>query len=380
MWCLALLGASTAFVESTLAQLYKEEVDGEFRGGAAYYLEKFTGYKAFGLAFAFSLLYTAMIGVPWLQSNAIASSVEGAFGVPPIVTGGITAALVGIIILGGVKRIGKAAEIMVPFMAIGYLVIAFIIIGSNLSALPSVIILIFKSAFGAEQAFAGIAGAAISWGVKRGIYSNEAGMGTATQAAAAANVSHPIKQGLVQAFSVYIDTMLVCTATAFMIIITRSYNVVNASGQYIVENLSAVDPGPLYTQMAVDSVLPGFGGAFVSIALMFFAFTTIVAYYYAGETNTIYIKEKLNINLIPALKISTIALTFLGAIKTSNMAWGIADIGIGMVTWVNILGILFTGKIVSIVLKDYDNQRREGKDPVFDAKKYNIKNTDYWNK
>ncbi len=378
MWCLALLGASTAFVESTLSQVYKEEVNGEFRGGAAYYLEKVTGKKVFGIAFACSLLYTSMIGVPWLQSNAIASSVQGAFGVSPLVTGSITAALVALIILGGVKRIGKAAEIMVPFMAVGYLLIAIFIIVSNITELPNVIGLIFKSAFGSEQAFAGILGAAISWGVKRGIYSNEAGMGTATQASAAANVSHPVKQGLVQAFSVYIDTMLVCTGTAFMIIITGAYNVADSAGGYIVNNLPGVEPGPLYTQVAVDTVIPGLGGSFVSIALMFFAFTTIVAYYYAGETNIVYLQEKLGVNLVVALKISTIGLTFLGAIKTSGLAWGMADIGIGLVTLVNILGIVFTGKLVSSVLKDYDDQKSQGLDPVFDPIKCGIKNASYW--
>ncbi|WP_432663111.1 alanine/glycine:cation symporter family protein [Wukongibacter baidiensis] len=380
MWCLALLGSATAFIESTLAQIYKEEKDGEYRGGAAYYLEKCTGKKVWGVIFACSLLYTSMIGVPWLQSNAIAASMQGAFGIPPMITGGVVAALIALIILGGVKRIGRVAEILVPFMAIAYIIVAIIIIVAKITDLPGVIVLIFKSAFGLEQAFAGIFGAAISWGVKRGIYSNEAGMGTATQAAAAANVSHPAKQGLVQAFSVYIDTMLVCTATAFMIIVTGSYNVVGSSGDYIINNLPNVEAGPLYTQMAVDTVLPGFGGAFVSIALLFFAFTTIIAYYYAGETNTVYIKEKTGINIAPFLKISTIALTFIGAVKTANLAWGIADIGIGLVTWVNIVGILIAGGVAVKALKDYDDQRSQGIDPVFDPRKLGIKNAEVWNK
>ncbi len=380
MWCLALIGASTAFVESTLAQVYKEEYKGEYRGGTAYYIEKYSGMTILGVIFSIALVYGSAVGVPWLQSNAIASSVESAFGISKMVTGFVVTALVGVIILGGVKRISKVAEVLVPFMALIYIVIAVIIIGFNISELPATIALIFKSAFGAEQAFAGIIGAAIANGVKRGIYSNEAGMGTATQAAAAADVSHPAKQGLVQAFSVYIDTMLVCTATAFMIIITKSYNVMGADGSAIVSNLENVEAGPLYTQTAVDTLIPGFGSAFVAIALFLFAFTTLIAYYYAGETATVYIQEKTGLNLVPAMRLLILAFTFIGATQTSSLAWGMADLGVGMLTWINIVGLTLAGGVAVKVLKDYEEQKSQGLDPVFNAERLGIKNTSVWNK
>lgn len=380
MWCLALIGAATAFVECTLAQVYKEEYNGQYRGGTAYYIEKFTGLKFLGILFAISLIYSAGVGVPWLQSNAIATSVEGAFGISKVVTGITVTLLVGSVILGGVKRIGRVAEVLVPIMATLYIVVALFIIIFNIGELLAVLTLIFKSAFGTQQAFAGIVGAAISNGVKRGIYSNEAGMGTATQVAAAADVSHPAKQGLVQAFSVYIDTMLVCTATAFIILITKSYNVMGSDGSFIVQHLPGVEAGPVFTQMAVDSIIPGFGSAFVSIALFLFAFTTLIAYYYAGETVTVYIQEKTGINLIPVLRILFICFTFIGATKTSAIAWGMADLGVGLLTWINIIALAISGGVAVKALKDYETQKAQGIDPVFNATALGIKNADVWSK
>ncbi|SCZ78995.1 alanine/glycine:cation symporter family protein [Acidaminobacter hydrogenoformans] len=378
MWCLALIGSATAFVESTLAQVYKEEYNGQYRGGTAYYIEKYTGMKFLGILFAISLIYGSTVGVPWLQSHAIASSFENAFGISRMMTGIIVTLLVSIVIFGGVKRIGKVAEVLVPFMAGIYLLIALVIIVLNISELPGVIALIFKSAFGTEQAFAGIVGAAISNGVKRGIYSNEAGMGTATQAAAAADVSHPAKQGLVQAFSVYIDTMLVCTATAFMILITKSYNVMGPTGDFIVNHLQGVEAGPVYTQMAVDTIAPGFGSAFVAIALFLFAYTTLIAYYYAGETVGVYIQEKTGLKLIPVIRGLFVVFTLVGATQTSAIAWGMADIGVGLLTWINIIALAISGGVAIKVLKDYESQKAQGVDPIFNPDDLGIKNADVW--
>merc|ERR1711916_174954 len=201
----------------------------------------------------------------------------------------------------------------------------------NITALPSIFMLILKSAFGLEQAFGGIIGMAISWGVKRGIYSNEAGQGTGPQAAAAAEVSHPAKQGLVQAFSVYIDTLFVSSATAFMILITGMYNVENPAGGFLTNNIGDVAIGPAYTQMAVESALPGFGAAFVGIALLFFAFTTIMAYYYIAETNVAYIMRNGKMSwLLPLLRISLLGATLYGVLKTSGLAWAMGDLGVGI--------------------------------------------------
>ena len=218
------------------------------------------------------------------------------------------------IILGGVKRISKVAEIVVPIMAVAYIAMALIIIGINIAEVPSIFALIIKSAFNLEAAFSGVFGMAIAWGVKRGIYSNEAGQGTAPHAAAAAEVSHPVKQGLVQSFSVYIDTIFICTATALMILFTGQYNVVNPDGGFLVENLPGVSYGPEYTQYAIATQFPSLGKGFVAISLFFFAFTTIIAYYYIAETNLSYLTRHMSSKWsLTALRILIIGATFYGS-------------------------------------------------------------------
>lgn len=379
MWVLALLGSATTFVESTLGQVYKSVDKGEFRGGPAYYIEKGLGIKWYALAFAFASAIALGYCTPGIQANAIASSLNNAFGINKMFVGGALVVLVGIIIFGGVKRISKVAEIVVPFMAISYLIVSLYIIFANASQIPAVFTLIVKSAFGAEQAFAGVVGAAISMGVKRGIYSNEAGMGTAVQAAAAADVSHPAKQGLVQAFSVYIDTLFVCTATAFMILITGMYNVSDSAGNFIVNNLPGVEAGPIFTQSAVESVIPGFGASFVAISLLFFAFTTILGNYYAAETNIAYIGRKLNSKwLLIGMRCVTLFAVFTGTTKTASLAWAIGDVGVGTMSWLNLVALLLLSKIAFNVLKDFEKQYKETGDAIFDPDALGIKNTEAW--
>ncbi|SHH00898.1 alanine/glycine:cation symporter family protein [Tepidibacter thalassicus] len=379
MWAIAFLGAGSAYVESVLAQIYKVEKDGEYRGGPAYYIEKGLGIKWYAYTFAIATIIAMGFLLPGIQSNSIALSLDNAFGIRPYISGGIIVVLLGLIIFGGVKRISRAAEIIVPFMATGYIFVALIIIALNITKLPAVIALVFKSAFAVEPAFAGIIGMAISWGVKRGIYSNEAGQGTGPQAAAAAEVSHPVKQGLVQAFSVYIDTLFVCSATGFMILITGMYNVYGKDGGFIVNNLGNVEIGPAYTQKAVETVFPAFGSGFVAIALLFFAFSTLMAYYYIAETNVTYLirkgKSKILINL---LRIVLLGSTFYGSIKTAKLAWGLGDIGVGLMAWLNVIAILLLRKPAFKALKDYEEQKAAGKDPKFDPVKLGIKNADFW--
>lgn len=256
MWAVAFIGASSAFIESTLAQIYKVKQDGQYRGGPAYYIEKGTGMKWYGILFAIAALVAMSILMPGVQSNSIALGIDNAFGVSPTVTAVGLVIILAFIIFGGVKRIAGVAQFVVPFMALGYIILALIIIAMNISELPGVIALIFKSAFALDSAFGGIVGLAVSWGVKRGIYSNEAGQGTGAHAAAAAEVSHPVKQGLVQAFSVYIDTLFVCSATAFMILFTGMYNTEGPGGSFIISNLPGVEAGPGFTQAAIETVLP----------------------------------------------------------------------------------------------------------------------------
>ncbi|HEY1021928.1 MAG TPA: alanine/glycine:cation symporter family protein, partial [Flavisolibacter sp.] len=263
MWVMALLGSASAFIESVLAQIYKEVKDGQYRGGPAFYIENGLGIRWYAAAFALITVIGSTALFPGVQSNTIAASMNQAFAIPPVFSGiGITV-LVGLVIFGGVRRIGKTAEVVVPFMALAYILMAVIIIVLNIEKLPGVFGLIFRSAFALEPAFGGIIGAAITWGVKRGIYSNEAGLGSAPHAAAAAETSHPVKQGLVQAFSVYIDTLIVCTATALMILFTGQYNTENGSGGFLVHNLPGVAAGSEFTQFAVDTQFPSLGAGFV---------------------------------------------------------------------------------------------------------------------
>jgi len=381
MWVIAFLGSASAFIEATLGQLYKENKDGEYRGGPAYYIEKGLGIKWFATLFAIATILSTALFLPGVQANSIAAGVNSAFGIDVTYTGIAIIIFLAIIVFGGVKRIGKFSEIVVPFMAIAYILLAVIIIGMNFREIPEIIKLIISSAFGANQAFGGIVGMAIMWGVKRGVYSNEAGQGTAPHAAAAAEVSHPAKQGLVQAFSVYIDTLFICTATAFMILFTLQYNVIDPSGGFIFEHLPGVAYGPEYTQLAIESQFPGFGKIFVAIALSFFAFTTIMAYYYIAETNVSYLDHK-NKNkwMIWVLRILLLTATFYGSIKSAELAWTMGDIGVGIMAWLNFIAIFLLRKPALALLKDYEKQRKEGKDPVYDPDESNldIKNVEIW--
>jgi AGCS family alanine or glycine:cation symporter len=390
MWAIAFLGAGSAFAESALAQIYKEEHDGQYRGGPAYYIEKGLGNtkfsKWYGILFAVATVLATGIFLPGVQSNSIAVAVNNAFGISPSIIAAVIVILLSLIIFGGIKRIGSAAELIVPIMGGLYILMSLVIIVVNIQHVPDVLALIFKSAFGAEQAFAGIFGSTIAWGVKRGVYSNEAGQGTGPQAAAAAEVSHPAKQGLVQAFSVYVDTLFVCSATGFMILMTDSYNVMGSGGSMIVENLPGIEIGPIYTQTAVNSLIPGFGAAFISIALFFFAFTTLMAYYYIAEVNVTYICKKIkgeNINKIAVnlLRIVLLFMTAFGCVKTAELAWTLGDIGVGSMAWLNIIAILLLSNTAMKCFKDYESQLKSGiprEQITFDPIKLGIKNADFW--
>lgn len=382
MWMIAFIGAATAYIESTLAQIYKEQKNGVYRGGPAFYIEKYTGKRYLGMIFALAAIIAMTILQPTVQANAIADAMNNAFSVPNWLSGTVVCVILGAIIIGGVKRIANAASIIVPFMALCYILVAAIIIVMNYDQIPKVFSLIFSSAFGINETFGGILGAAIAWGVKRGIYANEAGQGTGPHPAAAAEVSHPVKQGLVQAASVYLDTFLVCTATAFMILFTGMYNVTDEKiGTVLAENIPGVHEGTAYTQMAVDAAFPlaNFGAGFVAIALFFFAFTTTMAYYYIAETNIAYIfegkKQKIGIRFV---QIGIIIATFFGAIRESTLAWQLGDIGLGIMVWINVIALLFMTKPALIALKDYEQQKKMGVDPLFDPIKLGIKNAKFW--
>ena len=391
MWCIAFLGSASAFIESTLGQVYKQEIDGEYRGGPSYYIEKGLGIKWYAILFAVITILSCGLLLPGIQSNSISSALNNAFQIPSLnfigfeinLVGIAIISLLGLIIFGGVKRLGQASEFIVPFMAGAYILMALVIIGMNFSEIPSVLKLIFSSAFNQESLYSGVFGSAIAWGIKRGIYSNEAGQGTAPHAAAAAEVSHPAQQGLIQAFSVYIDTLFVCTATAFMILFTGKYNVNHPTeaNKFITENLPGTDYTG-FTQAAVSNHFPAFGDSFVAIALFFFAFTTIMAYYYYAETNIMYIFKDGNKKLyVWLLRIGFLLATYYGTIKTAETAWAIGDIGVGLMAWVNIIAILLLSKTGLKVWKDYKQKREKGiENPDFNPSEIGIKNADFWDK
>jgi AGCS family alanine or glycine:cation symporter len=394
MWVVAFLGASTAYVESTLAQIYKEEDEGQFRGGPAYYFDKALGQKWYAWLFAISTIIAVGVLLPTVQSNAIGAAVELAFGDDvagnasiggvsyiKLATASFVVVALAFIIFGGVKRIAHFTQIVVPFMAIVYIIMSVGIVIAHIEALPGILALIFSDAF---TPMAGL-GAAIGWGVKRGVYSNEAGQGSGPHAAAAAEVEHPAQQGLVQAFSVYIDTLFVCSATAFMILITDQYYVTgidaSVSGGVLATNIASNSPA--FTQFALESVLGGFGRIFVAVALFFFAFTTLLAYYYIAETNVAYIRRSFRFpGELTVIKMVLLASVFYGTVRTADLAWGLGDIGLGVMAGLNIVGILFLffmGQPAIRALKDYEAQRKAGVEKyTFDPEALGIKNADFW--
>ncbi|KVT43581.1 alanine/glycine:cation symporter family protein [Burkholderia ubonensis] len=379
MWVVAFFGASTAFVESTLSQIYKENREDQYRGGPAYYIEKGLRMRWYAIAFAIVTIIACGVLLPGVQANSIASAFGNSFGIGTPVTGAVLVVLLGLVIFGGVKRIARAAELIVPFMALGYILIACAVIALNVDKLPTVVSLIFTSAFGLEASFGAVIGLAVQWGVKRGIYSNEAGQGTGPHASAAAEVEHPAQQGLVQAFSVYVDTLFVCSATAFMILITGAYNVVAPAGRSIYRGVAGIKAGPGYTQHAIEMVLPGFGAAFVGIALFLFAFTTLIAYYYIAETNVAYLSRKLGgATSTLVLRIAILVATLYGAVQSASVAWSLGDIGVGLMAWLNIVAIILLQRPALKALWDYESQKRDGKALTFVPKTIGVVNATFW--
>jgi len=380
MWTVAFLGASTAYIEATLAQIYKELDDnGSYRGGPAYYIEKAMGQKWYAWTFAVATIIAMGFCLPGIQANSIVAAMNNAWEIPALGTASVLAIGLALIVIGGVKRIAHFAQVVVPLMAAGYILIAFTVVFLNIDMVPTVTKLIINSAFGLDAGYGAIIGMAVAWGVKRGVYSNEAGQGSGPHPAAAAEVSHPAKQGLVQAFSVYVDTLLICSATAFMILLTGLYNVEGADGTFLYQGLPGVDVGPAYVQAAFDTVLPGFGSSVLAIALLFFAFTTIVAYYYIAETNVMFINRKVHRPwLANLLKVLVLTSVMYGGLKSADLAWALGDVGVGLMAWLNIVAILILQRPALVALKDYEQQLDAGVDPRFDPQNLGIEKADFW--
>ena len=351
MWLIALLGSSSAFIESTLAQLYKVKGKTSYIGGPAYYMKKGLKKPWMGVLFAVLIIFTFAFAFNTVQSNTICAAFEQAFQFDNTWMGIILTVLTLMIIFGGIQRIAKVSSIIVPVMALGYILLAFIIVGMNITHLPDVIKLIVSSAFGWEQALGGGIGVALMQGIKRGLFSNEAGMGSAPNVAATADVTHPVKQGLIQTLGVFSDTLVICTCTAFIII----FSGVPLGGEA---------NGVQLTQMALDNEIGSGGSIYVAIAILFFAFSSIIGNYYYGEANLRYITH--NKWIMTIFRLTTGAMVMFGALASLDLAWSLADVCMGLMTICNLIAIVLLGKYAFRLLADYCEQKRNGiKDPVF---------------
>ena len=353
MWLIALLGAASAFVESTLAQLFKVKGEKSFMGGPAYYIQKGLHKRWWAVTFAILITLTFGFAFNSVQSNTISHALTQSFAVPHEVTAWVLTLLTLLVICGGVQRISKVSQYVVPVMAIAYVVLALVIIVMNITRIPEIFLLIVENAFGFNEIMGGTFGTAIIMGTKRGLFSNEAGEGSTPNAAATASVTHPVKQGLIQSLGVYTDTLLVCSATAFIILCSGLFQ----NGH----------DGIVLTQQAIDYQFGGhnYGSIFVSIAIFFFAFTSIIANYYYGETNLLFIRRSKWMIRIYRLAVGVIV--YLGAMMSLDLVWGFADITMALMTLCNLAAIVALGRYAVILLRDYLAQRQAGKDPVYTA-------------
>ena len=355
MWCIALLGSATAFVESTLGQLFKQRDHDSFVGGPAYYIMR--GLHCKWMAYLFAILITLTFSLSYnsIQSNTICGAMQTAFGWEPLVVGSVIAALALLIVFGGIHRIANVSAVLVPLMAIGYFVLTIVIVIMNIGLLSHVLKVIVTNAFGLEQGVGGALGVAVLNGVKRGLFSNEAGEGSAPNAAATATVTHPVKQGLIQALGVFTDTLLVCSCTAFVILI---------SGLYETPELNGI----ALTQAALQSEIGNFGPIFIAVAIYLFAFSSIIGNYYYGEANIRFMTSN-RLVLIVFRVLSGGVLVMFGALSSLEIVWSLGDLCMALVTACNLVAILALGKYPFRLLTDYIHQKRAGiKEPVFHKK------------
>ncbi|WP_114164831.1 sodium:alanine symporter family protein [Exiguobacterium sp. TNDT2] len=353
MWLIALIGSASAFVESTLAQVYKIRDGRTWRGGPAYYMERALGQRWLGILFAILITFSFGFAFNSVQSNTISLSMNNQFGVSTTTVGLVLAVVTAIVIFGGIQSIAVLSSIIVPVMAGGYILLAGWVMISNASLLPEVFGLIFSEGiFGLQQLFGGAIGAMVLQGIRRGLFSNEAGMGSAPNAAATAEVSHPVKQGLIQSFSVFVDTLLVCTSTAMIILL---------SGVAGSESFAGVE----LTQAALTAEIGPMATSFLTIAIFLFAFSSILGNYYYGETNIQFISDKKI--YVTLYRIGVVGMVLFGAVRSAGLVWSIADVFMGLMALVNLYAIFRLTKVARLVLDDYLEQRRQGDDPVFYA-------------
>ena len=366
MWLMAVIGGASAFVESTLAQIYKIEENGQFRGGPSYYMQKALGKRWLGVLFSIALIICFAYGFNGLQAFNMSSSLE--YYIPnysetniPMILGIILAAATAAVIWGGVHRIGFITSVIVPVMATIYILIGLVTMVMHIGQLPHVFAVIFENAFDFQAMAGGMAGSAVVIGIKRGLFSNEAGMGSAPNASASADVDHPVKQGLVQVISVFIDTLLICSSTAMMLLVSG------------IEGKSGVLDGIPYVQAAISANVGKWGIHFITFSIFAFAFSSLVGNYYYAESNILFIKN--NKVLLNAFRVTCIVAIFLGAQADFSLMWNIADITMGVMAIINIISIFLLGGIAMKALKNYEQQRKQGINPVFRGKDIGIEDT-----
>ena len=369
MWVMAIVGGASALVESTLAQVYKVKDGKEFRGGPSYYIERALGKRWLGVLFSILLIACFAYGFNGLQTYNMSSALE--YYIPnysdtilPAGVGLLIAAATAFVIFGGVHRIGFISSVIVPIMAGIYILMGIFITLTNLDRVPEMFSLIFEGAFDFRAIFGGFAGSTVLIGIKRGLFSNEAGMGSAPNASATATVSHPVKQGMVQVLSVFIDTLMICTTTAFILLLS------GVTG--IPENLDGIP----YVQAAISANVGSLGIHFITFSIFAFAFTSLIGNYYYAESNILFIKN--NRILLNVFRITCLIAIFLGAQADFSTVWNLADVLMGFMAIENILVIFLLGGIACKVLKDYTRQKKQGLDPVFKAKDVGLDNTDFW--
>lgn len=353
MWLVALLGAASSFIECTLAQIYKRKDAEGFRGGPAYYMEKGLGMRWLGIIFAVLITVTFGLIFNAVQSNTITAALSTAFGIDKVVLGLIISILTAFIIFGGIERVAKVSEVVVPIFATLYIAIALIVIILNIKEVPGVFSLIFENAFGLREMGVGGLMGTITYGVKRGLFSNEAGMGSAPNAAAAASVHHPVTQGLIQTFGVFVDTLIICSCTAFIILL---------AGDYTNTSLTGIE----LTQNALSSQFGAFGNYFVAVCIILFAFSSIIGNYYYGQCNIEFIKSNKLIMLL--YRIAVVAMVMTGALLKVSIVWDLADVFMGLMAVINLVVITLLSKQAIACLNDYKAQRRQGiKEPIFNS-------------
>lgn len=369
MWLLAIIGGASSFIESTLAQIYKVKDGDTYRGGPSYYIQQGLNQRWLGVIFAILITITFGLVFNSAQSNTISEALITVFNndsIKPIYIGIILAIITALIIFGGVKRIAKVSGVIVPIMAVLYIGIAFVVIILNIKEIPAVISLIFRNAFGFEEIVGGTFGGMVMIGIKRGLFSNEAGMGSAPNAAATAEVSHPVKQGLIQTLGVFTDTILICTCTAMIILLSDVYTVGEVSGIAL-------------TQKALSSHIGGFGNIFIAVCIFFFAFSSIIGNYYYGETNLEFINTSKT--LLSVYRVFVVIMVILGTVAPLGVVWAASNIFMSLMALINLIVILLLGKKALDALEDYRKQKREGKNPVFTKKSIEgIENVECWDK